>query len=60
MLTARGDWSVPFGENITYQCEEEMFFETEELDPTLTELIVPCIETIGELILSCSQFDALY
>ena len=25
-----------------------MFFETQEVDPTLTEVIVPCIETIGE------------
>lgn len=29
-----------------------MFFETQEIDPTLTELIVPCMETIGEYILS--------
>ena len=49
LLTPRSDWSVAFGDNITYQCEEGMFFETQEVDPTLTEVIVPCIETIGEI-----------
>ena len=52
MLTSRSDWSVAFGDNITYQCKAGMFFETQEIDPTLTELIVPCMETIGEYILS--------
>ena len=52
LLTSRDDWSVAFGDNITYQCEEGMFFETQEVDPTLTELTVPCLETIGEYILS--------
>ena len=48
LLTPRSDWTVAFGDNITYQCEVGMFFETQEVDPTLKEVIVPCIETIGE------------
>ena len=49
LLTPRSDWSIAFGDNITYQCEVGMFFETQEVDPTLKEVIVPCIETIGEI-----------
>ena len=48
LLTPRSDWSVAFGDHITYRCKAGMFFETQEVDPTLTEVIVPCIETIGE------------
>ena len=50
LLTPRDDWTFAFGDNITYRCEAGMFFETQEVDPTLTELIVPCMETIGEYV----------
>ena len=48
VLVSRDDWAVKFGDNITYQCEPGMFFETQEVDPSLTEVTVPCVETIGE------------
>ena len=48
VLVSRDDWAVKFGDNITYQCEPGMFFETQEVDPSLTEVTVPCVESIGE------------
>lgn len=56
LLTPRDDWTVAFGDNITYQCEAGMFFETQEVDPTLTELIVPCMENIGEYVSQLPYF----
>ena len=42
------NWTIPFGENVVYRCEDNTFIENDEVDPTKTSIEVECITDIGE------------
>ena len=47
-LVDRSDWDVEFDTTITFKCDDGMHVENEEIDPTVTEYDVKCIDVIGE------------
>ena len=47
-LIERSNWTVPFEEKIIYECEPNMYFEDEEIDPKYFSIEIECIKDIGE------------
>ena len=48
-LVQASNWSVPLGEAVTYQCTgNDQYFESDEVDPSVTSLSVECLAGSGE------------
>ena len=47
-LLERTNWDVAFDTSITFQCDDGMHIENTEIDPSVTQYDVNCINVIGE------------